>query len=158
MKRKETMNNQPPTSYNPPPEWQSSPPSGYPSPSGSSPWQPPTLPLIQPGYPPPSMPFAYDRPMTVPLRISRLAPAGLILGIISFIVGLGIFSGVPILVAIFLISGFITSTAGIIFSALSLRSVSRKALAVIGLALSITVFVVLLLLLLIGILVSITRH
>jgi hypothetical protein len=152
------MNDQPPISYNPPPEWQSSPPPNYPSPSGSSPWQPPTLPLIQPGYPPPSTPFAYDRPMTVPLRISRLAPAGLILGIISLIVSLGIFVRVPVLALIFLMSGFITSTAGIIFSALSLRSVSRKAMAVVGLALSITTFVLLLLLLLLGLLVSSTQH
>jgi len=153
------MNDQPPISYNPSPEWQSSPPPNYLSPSGSSPWQPPTLPLIQPGYPPPGTPFAYDRPMTVPLRISRLAPAGLILGIISLIVSLGIFFvRVPVLAAICLMSGFITSTSGIIFSALSLRSVSRKAMAVVGLALSIITFVLLLLLLFLSLLVSSAQH
>jgi len=152
------MNDQPPISYNPPPQWQGGPPPNYPSPPGSSSWQPPTLPLIQPGYPPPSTPFAYDRPMTVPLQASRLAPAGLILGIISLIVSLGVFTGVPVLAFISLLSGFLTSAAGIIFSALSLRSVSRKAMAVVGLVLSITIFVVLLLLLFIGLLVYSTRH
>lgn len=100
--------------------------------------------------------YAYDRPMTVPLRASRLAPAGLTLGILSLVMCLGIFFG-SVVGAIFLFLGFITSTAGIVLSALSLRSVSRRGMAISGLVLASIAFVLLLLLIIFGLILA-SRH
>ncbi len=148
------MNDQPSTPYNLPPEQQNRPSPDYPPAYGSAPWQQPGMPPpIQPGYFPPNLPYAYDRPMTVPLRTSRLAPAGLTLGILSLVMILGIFFG-GVVGTVSLLLGFITSTAGIILSALNLRSVSRKGMAISGLVLASIAFVLLLLLITIGLLVN----
>ena len=151
------MNDQPSTPYNLPPDQRSSPSPGSPPVYGSAPWQQPGMPPpIQPGYPPPNMYYAYDRPMTVPLRTSRLAPAGLTLGILSLVMCLGIFFG-SVVGFLFVLLGFITSTAGIVLSALSLRSVSRKGMAISGLVLASIAFALLLLLIMVG-LIAISRH
>ncbi len=150
------MNDQPSTFHNLSPEQQSSPSSNYPRSYGSEPWQQPRIPFpIQPPPDfPPNGPGAYLKAMTLPLQLqpSRFAPVGLILGIVGFIVSLGVFSGAGPLFPFSFAFGCILSTAGIVFSALSLKSISRKALAIIGLVLSIITFSLLLLVTLIGIL------
>src|SRR2546421_7221602 len=155
-----TMNDQPPTFYNSPPQQQSSPSPGYPPLYESVPWQQPGMPhpMQQPPYFPSQAPTLYPRAMTRPLRPSRLAPAGLILGIVGLLISLGVFSRVTPLFIFSLAFGFILSTAGMVFSALSLSSISRKALAIIGLILSIITFLLLLLVTLLGILVSALPH
>ncbi len=151
------MNDQPSTSYNPPPEQQGSPSPISPPVYGSAPWQQPSMPPpIQPSYLPPNMPYAYNRPMTVPLRTSSLAPTGLTLGIISLVMCLGIFFG-GVVGFLFLLLGLITSTAGIILSALSLRSVSRRGIAISGLVLASIAFILLLLFITIG-LIALSLH
>lgn len=94
--------------------------------------------------------------MTVPLRTSSLAPTGLTLGIISLVMCLGIFFG-GVVGFLFLLLGLITSTAGIILSALSLRSVSRRGIAISGLVLASIAFILLLLFITIG-LIALSLH
>jgi len=97
-------------------------------------------------------------PRARPLRPSRLAPAGLILGIVGLLISLGVFPRVTPLILFSLAFGFILSSPGMVFSALSLSSISRKALAIIGLILSIITFLLLLLVTLLRILVSALPH
>ncbi len=149
------MSDQPPTSQDPPlsPEWREW-PGGYSQPGysplyGGAPSQPPNyLPPPQTGYPPVVAYPVYSAPMEPAEIGNRFAAVGLVFAIISlvaFLVGvlyifLTMTEGYNSLFC-----GLVSSILGIVLSARGRHSAKRKAMATVGLILSIVVLVLLLL-------------
>ncbi len=116
-------------------------------------------PLPQPSYTSPSPQLAYAPAAAYPLSaLSTAAPerrrgvalAGLVLGSASLLVFVSMFavgaslSNAGALIALFWLGGLVSSSLGIVLSALGRQSKSRKTLATVGLVLSIIVLVLVL--------------
>jgi hypothetical protein len=85
-----------------------------------------------------------------------MALAGFILSILSLVTFAGLFAGASNITEFLIwLAALSLSIAGIVLSAVGRRSVSRKALAIVGLVLSILALVLVVAILVVGILVSI---
>jgi hypothetical protein len=105
----------------------------------------------QPAYPPVSPYPVYSIAATLPERGRGFALAGLVLGITSLTACVTFFLGSPVLILLGWLIGIPLSIVGSVLSAIGCRSTSRRAMAIIGLILSIIALVLLLLTLVIGI-------
>ena len=98
----------------------------------------------------------YSTPAVPPRPSTGLAIAGLIFAIVSLLAAPFFFLIGAFFIGLFV--GIASSIVGMILSALGLRSPSRRALAIVGLSLSIVVFVLLVLLILYLTPVRVERH
>ncbi len=150
------MSYQPPTSYYPQNyEQQSENAQPY---RNSAAQQPYVSLYAQPTYPAPEAYPMYGMPVATPERGRMAALTGLVLGAVSLVLSLAIFTGSVPLILISWFAGIPISITGIVFSALGCRSTTRKGMAITGLVLATIALVLAVLILIIGLAYNAAHH